>query len=69
MTQVKSGLAWLLLVVLLAFGQCSCAQQNPTTATTDDGEAESRIRDDDPPEHLRAGKAKCGACGGFESNK
>ena len=33
MAQVKSRLAWLLLVVLLAFGQCSWAQQNPTTAT------------------------------------
>ena len=33
MAQVKSGLAWLLLVVLLAFGQSSWAQQNPTTAT------------------------------------
>ena len=33
MAQVKGRLAWLLLVVLLAFGQCSWAQQNPTTAT------------------------------------
>jgi hypothetical protein len=33
MAQVKSRLAWLLLFVLLAFGQSSWAQQNPTTAT------------------------------------